>query len=193
MSVPTLRHTACSVSTISLGRISVSPRNVLRRNCIYVLISITMGIRGMPWDEWIELDQQYTAYHRIRAFRIRTRGRDAVRVLPSRNENGVMVGGGGDAGECNSVMRKRRFYRTDEPSTAKELLFEIAEYLARRYPSDFVITRYALSEPHPQVNGLPLGWDGLPPIRTVKVVATDRTYELHGLEDEAAMRTAALL
>ncbi|EGO01567.1 hypothetical protein SERLA73DRAFT_176926 [Serpula lacrymans var. lacrymans S7.3] len=134
---------------------------------------ITMGIRSMPWDEWIELDQQYTTYESIRAFRIKTRGEDAVRILPSRHDNGVDIRGGGDA--------------------AKELLYEIGEYLSRRHPSCFVVTRHTAEQPWPQINGLSLGWEGLPPIHTIIVVATGKTYQFDGLEGEEAMRVAALL
>jgi hypothetical protein len=59
------------------------------------MFSITMGIRSMPWPEWIELDSQFESYHRIKAERIATRGQDVVRVLP---ETPGLVGGGQEAG-----------------------------------------------------------------------------------------------
>lgn len=44
--------------------------------------SITMGIRSMPSEEWIELDQQFPHYHRISAHRVATRGDKVVNTLP---------------------------------------------------------------------------------------------------------------
>lgn len=59
---------------------------------------ITMGIRTMPWSEWIELDSTYSHWQRVRKFRVRTRGHDAVRVLPAREDESVKVQGGAWAG-----------------------------------------------------------------------------------------------
>jgi hypothetical protein len=57
-----------------------------------------MGIRTMPWSEWIELDSTYPHWQRVRKFRVRTRGHDAVRVLPAREDESVKVQGGAWAG-----------------------------------------------------------------------------------------------
>jgi len=57
-----------------------------------------MGIRSMRWSEWIELDSGFEHYQRVRQFRLRTRGREAVRVLPPREDDGVGIAGGADAG-----------------------------------------------------------------------------------------------
>ena len=43
---------------------------------------ITMGLRTMRWDEWIELDNRYLEYHAIKAMRIRKRGQSCCRVAP---------------------------------------------------------------------------------------------------------------
>lgn len=59
---------------------------------------ITMGIRTMPWSEWIELDSAYSHWQRVRKFRVHTRGHDAVRVLPAREDESVKVRGGAWAG-----------------------------------------------------------------------------------------------
>ncbi|EIW77884.1 hypothetical protein CONPUDRAFT_92213 [Coniophora puteana RWD-64-598 SS2] len=142
-----------------------------------------MGIRSMPWSEWIEIDKEYAAYHRARKFRLQTRGREVVRVLDDRTE-GVQIRGGAEA--------------------AKELVYEIAEYLSRRYPSTFSVTRYAQSEKAttspPSVGGLPLAWDGLSPIKTITIVPLGETYDLSVLESmsgtdmgEEAMRICAML
>ncbi|KAH7931382.1 hypothetical protein BV22DRAFT_1027620 [Leucogyrophana mollusca] len=142
---------------------------------------ITMGIRSMPWSEWIELDESYTAYHRVREYRIRTRGHDAIKVLGPQELENAQVGGGADA--------------------AKELLYELAEYLPRRYPAVFSITRHPSGSSHvPEIGGVPLSWDGLPPIKTIEVGPTGARFDLSVLEGmegvemgEEAMRIAALL
>lgn len=74
-----------------------------------------MGIRTMPWDEWIEvrllavgipcvgpniafmlkLDDRFTSYHKIRDHRIQTRGNKVVRIVPERPG---LVRGGSHAG-----------------------------------------------------------------------------------------------
>lgn len=35
---------------------------------------ITMGLRSLPWDDWIELDNRYTEFHAIKKARIEERG-----------------------------------------------------------------------------------------------------------------------
>ncbi|KAK0490529.1 hypothetical protein IW261DRAFT_18657 [Armillaria novae-zelandiae] len=57
--------------------------------------NVTMGIRNMPWEDWIELDDQFDTYHRIRERRIRAQGENVVRVLPA----GPVVGSGAPAGK----------------------------------------------------------------------------------------------
>ena len=43
---------------------------------------ITMGIRAMKWDEWIELDNQYLEWHAIKAQRIEERGEKCCKTAP---------------------------------------------------------------------------------------------------------------
>ena len=43
---------------------------------------ITMGIRRMHWDEWIELDNQYPKYHARKVERIAERGPQLSRTAP---------------------------------------------------------------------------------------------------------------
>jgi len=120
---------------------------------------VTMGIRNMSWNDWIELDNQYERYQRIRAYRIGTRGGKVVRVLG--NNPGVVRGGG---------------------EAAIELVHELAEYLSKRYPSSFHVTR------HDQRN-----------IKTITVVPLGETHELPLNLDEGedaaerAMTISALL
>ena len=44
--------------------------------------NITMGIRRMKWDEWIELDNQYPKYHKRKVERIAERGPTLSRTAP---------------------------------------------------------------------------------------------------------------
>ncbi|OGM48590.1 hypothetical protein ABOM_002477 [Aspergillus bombycis] len=43
---------------------------------------ITMGLRSMKWDEWIELDNHYPRYHADKARRIQDRGAKCSRTAP---------------------------------------------------------------------------------------------------------------
>jgi alpha-1,2-mannosyltransferase len=66
-----------------------------------------MGLRNMSWDEWIELDNEYTSYHSLKAARIAERGEKCIKTAP------------------------------EAMSAAKELLEELVDYLPQRYPSLF--------------------------------------------------------
>ncbi|KAF4574570.1 hypothetical protein EYR36_005917 [Pleurotus pulmonarius] len=131
---------------------------------------VTMGIRSMPWAEWIELDNEYLAYHRIRSHRLHTRGPKALAFLPAK------------VGVVNSAYE-----------AAIELVHELAEYLIRRYPATFRVTRhtsnYIASLSHsPRKKGrLDYGWDGAPAIKEITVVPLGVTYDLPlPVEDESA-------
>lgn len=139
---------------------------------------ITMGIRTMPWSEWIELDSTYPHWQRVRKFRVRTRGHDAVRVLPAREDESVKVQGGAWA--------------------AKELVYELAEYLPRRYPSSFRVTRFPNGVPTPSIGGVSLAWGREQPVQTIEAVETGEKFDLRVLEGldgvemgEEAMRITA--
>lgn len=71
-----------------------------------------MGLRSMPWDEWIELDNHYAKFHADKAARIAQRGDRCCRTDP----DPVVQDG------------------------ALELLEELAAYLPERYPSMFIKT-----------------------------------------------------
>ncbi|PBP27236.1 hypothetical protein BUE80_DR001872 [Diplocarpon rosae] len=66
---------------------------------------ITMGLRNMDWDEWIELDNQYLRYHADKATRIVERGSKCSYTAPAAFDGAV------------------------------ELLEELTGYLPERYPS----------------------------------------------------------
>ncbi|KIK80278.1 hypothetical protein PAXRUDRAFT_833621 [Paxillus rubicundulus Ve08.2h10] len=123
---------------------------------------VTMGIRTMPWNEWIELDESFSFHQRIRNFRVRKCGETVLRVLPPREEDPIAVAGGAEA--------------------AKELLYELVEYLHRRYPLVFRISRLSASSSVPSIGGIPLAWDGQMPIKTIEVVETGAKYDLGVLE-----------
>jgi hypothetical protein len=78
--------------------------------------------------------------------------------------------------------------------TAIELAHELAEYLSRRYPTTFRVSR------HPEsTTKCSWGWEGLPPIKTITVVPLEEKHELPlSLDDgngvaEKAMIICALL
>ncbi|KAJ5131156.1 uncharacterized protein N7515_007195 [Penicillium bovifimosum] len=71
---------------------------------------ITMGLRSMKWDEWIELDNHYLKYHGDKARRIKERGSKCCRTAP------------------------------EAMDAAIELLEELCAYLPERYPSMFTKT-----------------------------------------------------
>ncbi|OAL45013.1 hypothetical protein IQ07DRAFT_624912 [Pyrenochaeta sp. DS3sAY3a] len=67
--------------------------------------NITMGLRTMHWDDWIELDNQYTSFHALKAKRIAERGAKCCKTAPEAFD-----------GAC-------------------ELLEELCAYLPERYPT----------------------------------------------------------
>ncbi|MCJ1310280.1 mannosyltransferase [Agyrium rufum] len=68
---------------------------------------ITMGLRSMKWDEWIELDNQFLKFHADKTRRIDERGAKCCKTAPEAYDGAV------------------------------ELLEEFCDYLPRRYPSLF--------------------------------------------------------
>ncbi|MCJ1388850.1 mannosyltransferase [Xylographa bjoerkii] len=66
---------------------------------------ITMGLRTMKWDEWIELDCHYLKFHADKARRIKERGSKCCKTAPEAFDGAV------------------------------ELLEEFCDYLPQRYPS----------------------------------------------------------
>lgn len=127
---------------------------------------ITMGIRPMEWDNWIELDNQFPTFHRIRANRIATRGHKLIRVLPDRP--GVVKGGA---------------------EAARELVYELAEFLSRRYPAVYSVTRHVPSST-PVMVSFEDGWKGEGRIRDVTIVPLGVKYDL---DVEDPLKVAALL
>ncbi|KAG6373174.1 hypothetical protein JVT61DRAFT_6792 [Boletus reticuloceps] len=123
---------------------------------------VTMGIRTMPWSEWMELDESFLFHQRIRTFRVSHCGKTVLRVLPAREDESVKVAGGAEA--------------------VKELLYELAEYLPQRYPRSFRISRLPASAPAPSIGGIPLSWHGKTPVKTIEVVETGEKYDLGVLE-----------
>ncbi|KZF25207.1 glycosyltransferase family 22 protein [Xylona heveae TC161] len=68
---------------------------------------ITMGLRTMQWDDWIELDNQFRKFHSEKARRIKERGNKCCKTAPVAFDGAV------------------------------ELLEELCDYLPQRYPSLF--------------------------------------------------------
>ncbi|KAF1816203.1 hypothetical protein P152DRAFT_504931 [Eremomyces bilateralis CBS 781.70] len=66
---------------------------------------VTMGLRSMQWDEWIELDNHYMTYHDRKAERMKERGDKCCRTAPEAFDGAV------------------------------ELVEEFCDYLPQRYPN----------------------------------------------------------
>ncbi|KAJ4477232.1 hypothetical protein J3R30DRAFT_3703491 [Lentinula aciculospora] len=81
---------------------------------------VTMGIRDMPWDEWIEADNQLRSYYYIKKHRISTRGTNVVQILPD------------SPGIVKSASQ-----------SAVELVHELAGYLSKRYPDAYTVLHNA--------------------------------------------------
>ncbi|KAF8304832.1 hypothetical protein DL93DRAFT_2090079 [Clavulina sp. PMI_390] len=119
---------------------------------------VTMGIRPMPWDEWLQIDNRWPHYHAIKVDRMAKQGTNVV--------------------------------RTEEPKTgipggalpAKELVHEMAEYLSRRFPQMYTVTRKA---PLPG----DFGWYGEGEIKTIRIhapaPAANGSLDESGHDDEA--------
>ena len=50
---------------------------------------ITMGLRNMQWDDWIELDNHYLRFHADKARRIEERGEKCCRTAPEAFDGAV--------------------------------------------------------------------------------------------------------
>lgn len=50
---------------------------------------ITMGLRTMHWDDWIELDNHYLKFHRQKALRIAERGDKCCRTAPEAMDGAI--------------------------------------------------------------------------------------------------------
>ncbi|EJF63074.1 hypothetical protein DICSQDRAFT_56371, partial [Dichomitus squalens LYAD-421 SS1] len=111
---------------------------------------VTMGIKSMPWDEWIELDDEFAQTHRVCEYRIRTLGDRLVRVHPA--QPGVVESGHAAAEEC---------------------MYELAEYLSRRHPDVYRVARHPVSQREDEN-----GWYGEGRIRTITIVPFQETYDL---------------
>ncbi|KAJ5096857.1 hypothetical protein N7456_007578 [Penicillium angulare] len=68
---------------------------------------VTLGLRSLKWDEWIELDNHYLKYHADKAKRIAERGEKCYGTAPEAMDGAI------------------------------ELLEELCDYLPERYPTMF--------------------------------------------------------
>ena len=130
--------------------------------------SVTMGIRSMPWDEWIELDREFEQYRRVCEYRIRTSG---ARVLQIHEAQPGIVESGHAAGECPARRRVLSLTRAD--GVAKEFMYELAEYVSRRYPDVYSVTRHPVSDREDEN-----GWYGEGRISTITLIPFEETYDL---------------
>ncbi|KZV68128.1 hypothetical protein PENSPDRAFT_27311 [Peniophora sp. CONT] len=130
---------------------------------------VTMGIRTVSFDDWIELDQQHAHYHRLRTYRAEQRGSKLIGTLPASD---VVPVSGFDA--------------------ARELVLELSEYLSRRYPQNYSVER------HPVGASGESGWYGegrihkitmLPPISVTYDLDKEDPITVAGLlvQDDLAL------
>lgn len=50
---------------------------------------VTMGLRTLEWDEWIQLDNRFLEWHAIKAKRIQERGAQGCRTAPEAYEGAL--------------------------------------------------------------------------------------------------------
>ncbi|CAE6410503.1 unnamed protein product [Rhizoctonia solani] len=112
--------------------------------------NVTMGIRSMSFDDWIQIDNRYAHYHAIRTRRTETGGINVVRTMPANEEFGV------PGGEL----------------AARELVNELAEYLTRRYPHVFRVFSRVKYTPND------LSWDNLGEIEVIEILPLGVRYNL---------------
>ena len=70
--------------------------------------NVTMGIRSMPWLEWIQLDRDFETYMRVRERRVMEKASDLVITLPEARD------------------------------AALECALELSSFVAKRYPEIYV-------------------------------------------------------
>lgn len=139
-----------------------------------------MGIRNMLWDEWIELDRDFAQTHRVCEYRMQTRGEQLVQMHPA--QPGV-VGSGHAAGTLSHSPGPGDL--ANVVFTAEELLYELAEYLSRRHPDVYRVTRHPVSAREDEN-----GWYGEGRIKTITIVPFQET---HDLEKEDPLKAARSL
>ncbi|THH20946.1 hypothetical protein EW146_g507 [Bondarzewia mesenterica] len=111
---------------------------------------VTMGIKNISFEKWIELDDQFAHYHQLRLHRMKLRGKRVVQTLPDDPQ-----------------------FATSGYAAAKELVHELAEYLSRRYPNTFHVER------HPRGKDGDDGWYGEGRIRMITILPpVNATYNL---------------
>ncbi|RDX52999.1 hypothetical protein OH76DRAFT_61641 [Lentinus brumalis] len=123
---------------------------------------VTMGIRSMAWDEWIELDSEFPKFHNVTEYRIRTAGDRLVQVQDA--QPGIV-----DSGHA----------------AAREFMYELAEYLSRRHPDVYSVTRHPVSK-----NDEENGWYGEGRIKTITILPFEET---HDLDAEEPLKVARML
>ncbi|KAH9853943.1 hypothetical protein C2E23DRAFT_821137 [Lenzites betulinus] len=111
---------------------------------------VTMGIRNMPFDEWIELDCEFPQFHKVCDYRIRTRADRLVSVHPA--QPGIVPSG---------------------HAAAEEFMYELAEYLSRRHPDVYRVTRKPVSRVSEEN-----GWYGEGKIKDITLIPFSETYDL---------------
>lgn len=114
----------------------------------------------------IQLDEQFQQHHKIREERIRERGGLVLKTLPARP--GVVASGHPAGGSLKSMLLSSHVKFV---CLALELVYELAEFLSRRYPTTYSVTRLPVVEES-------YGWHGLGQIRDITIIPLNKTYTI---------------
>ncbi|KAG0137982.1 hypothetical protein HOY82DRAFT_547201 [Tuber indicum] len=127
--------------------------------------SITMGLRKMPFEEWIELDNQFPTYHSIKASRILSRGARASTTNPVAYDAAV------------------------------ELLEHLVDYLPARYPSLYTRTRAGMHNTYTgeafDITATPLRED--PVQMAARMVQDDLVIMIEGKDGQYYLQAGSIL
>jgi len=102
----------------------------------YGTYHITMGLRTMHWDDWIELDNQFLKFHAIKSQRIKERGEKCCRTAPEAYDGAV------------ELLEELSVPHSSNPSYFSPLIRNAtcrADYLSQRYPSLYTRTPTTLT------------------------------------------------
>ncbi|KAK1219245.1 hypothetical protein PQX77_018052 [Marasmius sp. AFHP31] len=152
---------------------------------------VTMGIRDMPWADWVELDNDFASYFAIRNHRIHSRGEGVLQILPDRPG---IVNSARHAGASRAVFARAGVLTVDL-SVAVELAHELSAFVAKRHPETFSVTKSssgAITAIKIQIDAVDVEMELPPPL--VEQDSEELTLREVGQEEaEQAMRVCALL
>ena len=129
-----------------------------------------------------QLDQLFVDYHHIVEHRIKTRGERAVKIQSA--QPGVVQSGHAAGKSVILLYLDHSAYCIDVKALAAEFVHELAEYLSRKYPNIYQVTRKPKSEKSHT------GWYGEGEISKITAMPLQKTYDL---DTEDPMKLASWL